>query len=144
MFEEIAKQQPPLLQRWFAPDFSEPSYLRARWIWLRALGGIFFSAFLSLYFQIHGLIGPDGLLPAGPYLAAVRSALCAKSYWFVPTLLWFDSSDRALDVLVWGGFAASVAIIINIWPRVSIAIAAIAFLSFIAAAQDFASYQSDG
>ena len=133
-----------ILQRWFAPDFSEPSYLRARWIWLRALGAIFFSAFLSLYFQIHGLIGPNGLLPAGAYLTAVRNALGAKSYWLAPTLLWFDASDRALDVLVWVGFIASAAIIINVWPRVSIAIAGIAFLSFIGAAQDFASYQSDG
>ena len=137
-------EAPGILQRWFAPDLSEPSYLRARWIWVRALGAIFFSAFLSLYFQIHGLIGPNGILPADSYLNAVRSALGAKSYWFVPTLLWFGAGDRALDGLVWTGFAASVAIILNVWPRVSIAVAGIAFLSFIAAAQDFASYQSDG
>ena len=49
-----------------------------------------------------------------------------------------------LDVIVWIGFAASVAIIVNIWPRLSIAIAGICFLSFIGAAQDFAGYQSDG
>ena len=48
MFENIAEPQPPLLPRWFAPDFSAPSYLVARWIWLRALGGIFLSAFYSL------------------------------------------------------------------------------------------------
>src|SRR2546425_4913975 len=144
MFKEIAKQQPPLLQRWFAPDFSEPSYLRARWIWLRALGAIFFSAFYSLYFQIHGLIGPNGLLPASQYLEALRSALGAKRFWFVPTLLWIDASDRALDALVWIGLAASVAIIFNLWPRVSIAVAGMCFLSFVSAAQDFSSYQSDG
>src|SRR5438094_7320608 len=144
MFEEIAKQQPPLLQRWFAPDFSEPSYLAARWIWLRALGGIFFSAFYSLYFQIHGLIGPNGILPATAYLDAVRRAFGLKRYWFAPTVLWIDAGDRALDVIVWAGLAASVAVIFNLWPRVSIGIAGVCFLSFIAAAQDFASYQSDG
>jgi hypothetical protein len=36
-----------------------------RWIWLRALGLIFLSAFYSLAFQIDGLIGPRGILPAG-------------------------------------------------------------------------------
>ena len=144
MFEEIAKQQPPLLQRWFAPDFSQPSYLRARWIWLRALGGIFFSAFYSLYFQIHGLIGPNGILPAASYLDAVRSALGGKGYWYAPTLLWLSASDRALSALVWIGLAASTALILNLWPRVSIAVAGVCFLSFISAAQDFASYQSDG
>jgi len=133
-----------LLERWFAPDFSQPSYLRARWIWLRALGGIFLSAFYSLYFQIHGLIGPNGILPANGYLEAVHNAFRWKGYWFAPTLLWIDAGDRALDALVWLGFAASVALIFNLWPRVSIAVAGICFLSFIAAAQDFASYQSDG
>jgi hypothetical protein len=49
-----------------------------------------------------------------------------------------------LSAIVWIGFAASIAIIINIWPRLSIAVAGICFLSFIGAAQDFASYQSDG
>ena len=144
MFEEIAKEQPPLLQRWFAPDFSQPSYLRARWIWLRALGGIFFSAFYSLYFQIHGLVGPNGILPAASYLDAVRTALGAKGYWYAPTLLWLSASERALSALVWIGLAASTALILNLWPRVSIAVAGVCFLSFIAAAQDFASYQSDG
>ena len=140
----MADESPNVLQRWFAPDFSEPSYLRARWIWLRALGAMFFSAFYSLYFQIHGLIGPNGLLPASQYLEAVRSALGAKRFWFVPTLLWIDASDRALDALVWVGLTASVAIIFNLWPRVSIAVDGICFLSFVSAAQDFSSYQSDG
>jgi hypothetical protein len=133
-----------MLERWFGPDFSAPSYLKARWIWLRALGAIFFSAFYSLFFQIHGLIGPDGVLPANAYLQTVHRVLGAKGYWVAPTFLWLSASDRALDVLVWTGLIASVAIIFNVWPRVAIAIAEICFLSFIGAAQDFASYQSDG
>jgi len=145
MFETIAEpQSTPILQRWFGPDFGAPSYLVARWIWLRALGGIFFSAFYSLYFQIHGLIGPNGILPANAYLETVRNVVGAKGYWYVPTLLWFNASDRALDALVWIGFLASAALILNLWPRVSIAVAGLCFLSFVTAAQDFSSYQSDG
>ena len=41
-----------------------PGYLWARWLFLRALGLIFLSAFYSLLFQIHGLIGARGVLPA--------------------------------------------------------------------------------
>jgi len=133
-----------MIERWFAPDFEQPSYAVARWIWLRALGGTFFSAFYSLYFQIHGLIGSNGLLPAAQYLDTLHRVLGAKGYWLAPTVLWFNASDRALDAIVWIGLMASVAIILNLWPRVSIAIAGICFLSFIGAAQDFASYQSDG
>jgi hypothetical protein len=145
MFEEYTAEpiKPPILERWFAPSVS-PSFVRARWIWLRCLGAIFFSAFYSLYFQIHGLIGPRGILPAVEYLGAVHRALGLKGYWFAPTLLWFSAGDRMLSAIVWIGFAASIAIIFNLWPRISIAVAGVCFLSFIGAAQDFAGYQSDG
>ena len=133
-----------MLEKWFAPDFSGPSYLWGRWIWLRALGGIFFSAFYSLLFQIHGLIGPNGLLPATLYFETVHRVFGAKGYWFAPTLLWFNASDSALTALVWIGIVASILLFFNVWPRVTIAIAFVCFLSFIGAAQDFSSYQSDG
>ena len=143
MFDDVLAAEPrgSFLVRWFG----EPQpYLRARWLFLRALGLIFFSAFYSLYFQIHGLIGPKGILPADAYLRAVRTAAGAEAYWYIPSLLWFGASDRALSILVWAGFAASLAIVFNLWPRVSIAIAGICFVSFVSAAQDFSSYQSDG
>jgi Lipase maturation factor len=116
---------------------------RARWLWLRALCGIFLSAFVSLYFQIEGLIGSRGLLPAQTYLQQLR-ILGPKRFWFVPTLLWLNASDAMLMAIVWIGLVASVAILANLWPRVSIAVAGVAFLSFVAAAQDFSGYQSDG
>ncbi len=144
MFEDVFGANEPrttLLVRWF----SEPQpYLRSRWIFLRCLGLIFFSAFYSLYFQIHGLIGPKGILPAATYLPDARSAIGAKAFWYIPSLFWFGASDRAVSVVVWIGIAASLAIVFNLWPRVSIAIAGICFLSFVSAAQDFSSYQSDG
>jgi len=40
---------------------------------LRALGLIFLSAFYSLAFQIHGLVGPRGIEPAGQYLQALAA-----------------------------------------------------------------------
>ena len=145
MFEEFTSQpmKPPILERWFAPSVS-PSFVRARWLWLRCLGAIFFSAFYSLHFQIHGLIGPHGILPAGDYLSTVHRVLGPKGYWFAPTLLWFNAGDRMLSAIVWTGFAASVALMLNLWPRLSIAVAGVCFLSFTSAAQEFSGYQSDG
>jgi hypothetical protein len=120
------------------------AYLWARFLFLRALGLIFFSAFYSLAFQIHGLIGPHGILPAGPYLAAVARAYPATYLWFAPTLLWISSGDPALTALVVAGFVASLALALNLWPRASLAVATLCFLSFVTAARDFSSYQSDG
>jgi lipase maturation factor 1 len=116
-----------------------------RWLWLRALGLILLSAFYSLAFQITGLIGPRGILPAGEYLAEVRRAFgMAEALWFAPTLFWLSASDVALLAVVLLGAAASVLLVLNVAPRLCVAVAAVCFLSFIGAAQDFASYQSDG
>jgi hypothetical protein len=116
-----------------------------RWIWLRALGLIFLSAFYSLLFQITGLNGPRGILPAGEYLGAVRGAFnLGKALWYAPTLFWISAGDGALTAVTLLGAAASVALVLNFAPRISLAVAAACFLSFIASAQDFASYQSDG
>src|SRR5215212_1895786 len=140
MFAEFAAER-PFFMRWFA----DPApFLTARWIWLRALGAIFFSAFYALWFQIHGLIGPGGTLPARDYLLYAKQAVGAKAYWLIPSLLWIDASRGALTVIVAFGLAASLAIVFNLWPRLSIGVALICFLSFVSAAQDFSGYQSDG
>jgi len=121
-----------------------PGYLAARRLFLRALGLIFFSAFYSLIFQIRGLIGPDGILPAGIYLEQVARALGWVRYWIAPTVLWLGSGDRALLALCWVGMAASVLLVFNCWPRGAILVCLVAFMSFAVAAQDFSDYQSDG
>ena len=72
--------------------------LISRWLFLRALGLIYFSAFFSLVFQIRGLIGPEGILPANQYLQAVAHAFGLYTrLWFAPTLLWFSSESRTLS-----------------------------------------------
>jgi lipase maturation factor 1 len=119
-------------------------YLWTRFLFLRALGLVFLSAFYSLAFQIHGLLGPRGILPAGTYLAAVARVYPATRLWYAPTLLWLSTGDPALTALVALGIVASCALILNLWPRASLAVAALCFLSFVAAARDFSSYQSDG
>jgi hypothetical protein len=122
-----------------------PGHLWARWIFLRGLGLIYFSAFYSLLFQIKGLIGPDGILPAQDYLQAVgASSFQAQRFWFAPTLLWFGASDRALMLVVWLAIIASILVVVNLWPRASLLVCFVCFLSFVAAAQDFSGYQSDG
>jgi lipase maturation factor 1 len=123
---------------------TRPGHLWARWIFLRALGLIYFSAFYSLVFQITGLIGPTGILPAGDYLQAVSGALPSQRYWFAPTLLWFGASDHALLAICWVGIISSLLLVLNFWPRGMLAVCFICFLSFVSAAQDFSGYQSDG
>ncbi|MFZ3263001.1 MAG: lipase maturation factor family protein [Terriglobales bacterium] len=116
-----------------------------RWLFLRALGAIYFSAFFSLVFQICGLIGPKGILPAGAYLHAVGESLGSwQRVWYAPTLLWWSSGSEMLSALCWAGMAASLLLVLNLWPRGMLVVCFVCFLSFVAAAQDFSGYQSDG
>jgi lipase maturation factor 1 len=118
--------------------------LLPRWIFLRALGLIYYSAFFSLVFQIRGLIGPHGILPANQYLTTLAEQFGRVSYWYAPTLLWFSSSAHMLTGICWVGMIASVLLVLNFWPRGMLAICFVCFLSFVSAAQDFSAYQSDG
>ncbi|HKF23301.1 MAG TPA: lipase maturation factor family protein, partial [Candidatus Angelobacter sp.] len=123
----------------------EKNHFLARWIFLRALGLIYFSAFYSFLFQVKGLNGPHGILPAATYLPAVAEQIPGwQRFWFAPTLLWWSSSDGMLMLLCWIGIGASLAVILNLWPRAGLLASFVCFLSFIAAAQEFSSYQSDG
>jgi hypothetical protein len=116
-----------------------------RWLFLRALGLIYFSAFLSLVFQIRGLIGPEGILPANEYIEAVAHSLGhLRGVWFAPTLFWFSAGPHMLISVCWIGMIASVLLAVNFWPRGMLVICFVCFLSFVSAAQDFSSYQSDG
>src|SRR5467141_4873752 len=81
---------------------SEP--LIPRWIFLRALGVICFSAFFSLIFQIRGLIGAAGILPAQSYLDTVARSLDPLTHlWYAPGLLWWSSGPVMLDAICWIG-----------------------------------------
>jgi len=121
-----------------------PGHLWPRWIFLRGLALIYLSAFYSLHFQIRGLIGPNGILPAVDYLQAVHTALHGHRFWFAPSLLWFGASNHALMLLCWAALFASVLALFNVWPRVSLVLCFVLFLSFVSVAQDFSGYQSDG
>src|SRR5271154_2288780 len=110
-----------------------PGHLWPRWIFLRALGIFYFSAFYSLLFQIKDLIGPSGILLARDYLQADSAAFPFWRLLFAPTLFWFGASDRALMLVCWVGGIASLLLVVNVWPRAALAVSFVCFLSFISA-----------
>ena len=131
---------------WLLAGESGPrSYLYSRWIFLRALALIYLSAFYSLLFQIKGLIGPQGILPASHYLQAVEQYYpSVMRFTLVPSLLWIRSGNRALVALVYIGLLAAILLLLNVWPRATLAVCFVAFVSFVSVARDFSGYQSDG
>src|SRR5580658_10258453 len=127
----------------FDPDRGLRNRFVPRWIFLRALAVFYFSAFFSLLFQIEGLIGPRGVLPAERFLDAVQGQAGLLRFWYAPTLFWFASGSPMMLAVTWLGLIASIAALCNLWPRLSFFACFVCFLSFVSAAQAFSSYQSD-
>src|SRR5260370_27433297 len=99
---------PASVLRWlFDSEQGVSGRLLPRWIFLRALGLIYYSAFFSLVFQIRGLIRPHGILPAGEYLQALSVRFGHAGYWYAPTLPWLSSGSHMLTEICWAGKIAS-------------------------------------
>jgi hypothetical protein len=131
--------------RFFDGKRGATNCLVPRWLFLRALGLVYFSAFFSLIFQIRGLIGPTGILPARGYLQAVARSLGPWTRaWYAPSVLWWSSGPVMMSALCWVGIAASLLLMLNLWPRGMLVFCFVCFLSFVSAAQEFSGYQSDG
>ena len=129
---------------WLFDSKADPgNRLAVRWVFLRLLAAIYFSAFFPLLFQIEGLNGPNGVLPAQRFLLALHGEMGALRYWYAPTLFWLSSGRHMIMAVIWFGLAASVAALFNLWPRLSFFVCLVCFLSFVTAAQEFSNYQSD-
>src|SRR5262249_47575987 len=83
-------------------------------LFTRLLGLVYFIAFGSLYSQILGLSGSQGITPVSQVLEKIEQDFprIAK-YVYFPTLLWLGSSDRALRTLVALGLLGSVGVMIG-------------------------------
>jgi hypothetical protein len=110
---------------------------------LRAMGAIYVSAFLSFGLQAAGLIGSRGILPAGEYLSAVRQAEGAWAVWYAPTLLWVSSSDGALAAVWIAGTLCGLATLAGWRQRWMLALCWVLWLSVCSVGQDFLSFQWD-
>lgn len=124
-------------------DVRRPTYFWARRWFLRALGLIYLIAFVSVWVQIDGLIGANGILPASQFLPAVHEQLGPRAWSILPTLCWFNSSDAFLHFLCGGGVVFSLLLIFGIAPVVSVVALFVFYLSLTIAGQAFLSFQWD-
>ena len=128
-------------------DVRPPTYFAARRWFLRGLGLIFLIAFLSLWVQIDGLIGANGISPLSQLLTAAHSQLGGRAVWLLPTLFWFNSSDVFLHLLCGSGVVLSLFLIFGIAPGLSLVGLVVCYLSFAGTSDGvlnpFLSYQWD-
>jgi hypothetical protein len=119
---EIGGFDPParraVLAIWRAlkgPDVPE-TYWLTRWSILRLLGLVYLVAFACAALQLVPLVGEHGLLPARAYLDAIeaRHGPGWASFSELPTVFWWDASDRAMQWVAWIGVVLSVAVLLGV------------------------------
>jgi len=91
------------------------------------------------------LLGPDGILPIREGLADLTKQFpnAFEAIFRAPGLFWLNSSMGMIATLEWVGLAAAVALLMNFWPRLSLFICWLAFLSFVVTRNFFAATQPD-
>jgi hypothetical protein len=119
------------------------SHLASRWIFLRILGVTYLVAFFSLEFQLKGLIGSGGILPAREFLTAVNRVLGPERFRLFPTIFWWNSSDAFLQIACYSGIVFSWALTAGIAPLLCLIVLWILYLSFTVVGQAFFSFQWD-
>ncbi|SPE54725.1 conserved membrane hypothetical protein [Verrucomicrobia bacterium] len=124
------------------------TYSLTRVVFLRALGLIYLAAFLSLWVQIIGLVGADGILPAKLTMAGVRqqmeaAGIGADRYRMVPTLCWFNASDRCLEVQCAAGTFLAAVLVFGLAPAPCLFLLWIIYLSLVTVGRDFLGFQWD-
>ena len=138
-----------LLTRWFwGRHVERPTYLLTRWIFLRALGVIYLVAFVSLWTQISGLIGHDGILPADQFMPAVGQqcdlqGIGPDRFRLLPTLCWLNSSDGFLHFQCAAGTVLAMILIVGIAPVPCLALLWLFYLSLVTVGRDFLGFQWD-
>jgi lipase maturation factor 1 len=120
-----------------------PTFYAARRWFLRLIGVVYLSAFTSFWTQVDGLVGSDGILPAAPWLEAIRERFGTDSYRLFPTLCWLNPSDWFLHVLCGGGVFLSLLLIVGIAPPLCLALLWAFYLSLSVVGQVFMNFQWD-
>jgi lipase maturation factor 1 len=166
---EASEVRPPLPKRWFRRWYwvggeTRPTYFVTRWLFLRALAIVYLIAFWSLSSQVLGLIGSKGIYPARETLILAAQQFGSSRYHALPTLCWigaatpeevgaaeataagpswFGASDGFLRGMCIGGIVLSIALLLGLWPPLTLTLLWIFYLSLVAVGRDFLSFQWD-
>lgn len=125
-----------------------PSYFLVRRAFLSCLGIIYFIAFVSLWVQITGLIGSNGILPVASQMAAWRQEASdahvgLSRFLHEPTLCWLSSSDAFLKFQCAAGAILAVLLVFGIAPAPCLFLLWLIYLSLCTVGAQFLSFQWD-
>ncbi len=125
-----------------APD--SPSQRLTRDVFVRLLALVHLLALISLWPQLHGLVGADGILPARAVgVAALRDWGLVELMVRAPSLFWLWPSDAMLHLLCAAGVAMAVGVLAGFLQGPLLLGLWVVTLSLFYPGQLFLSYQWD-
>jgi len=120
-----------------------PGHRLTAWVFLRLLAMIYLVAFVSMWVQVQGLVGPSGILPAHDILTALRARYGPTALWIAPTLGWLGSGAGALHAMCAAGVVLAIALLVGLAPILTLAGAWFLYLSLTILGQSFFWFQWD-
>ena len=128
----------------YAPKVLRESHALTQRLLIAGFGLCYLAAFWSLWVQVIGLIGENGILPAGEFFAHIEAQAGTERLWRLPTLNWIiGGGNGALHFLCAVGTLASLAMVAGLAPALSALVCWSFYLSLYAAGQQFLSFQWD-
>jgi predicted DCC family thiol-disulfide oxidoreductase YuxK len=124
-------------------DPEPPRYDLVSFLFLRLLGLIYLSAFVSFAVQAQGLISSRGILPLSELVADVSGRLGPQRFFLAPMLFWINDSDAAVQAVCWAGVALSLLLVAGLFPRLSLVLLYELYLSLFYAGGTFMTFQWD-
>ena len=122
----------------------EPAtWFLTRRLFLAGIGACYGVAFVSLWVQLPGLYGAEGIVPVAEFLAGLEQRLPWSERWKLPTLFWLGASDAALSAVCASGIAFSVLAVLGLLPRIALAALWASYLSFVSVGAPFLDFQWD-
>jgi len=124
-------------------DYLPPRYDLVAYLFLRAFGLIYLSAFVSFAVQAQGLIGSHGILPLAELVEAINRSAGAERFFLMPMVFWLSASDFTIRAVCWGGAVLSLLLVFNWLPRLTLLLLYVLYLSLLYGGQAFMTYQWD-
>lgn len=136
-------KSPQSLLLWQALFRLRPEYQLTAGLFLRLLAVIYFVAFASLFGQIAGLAGPDGILPFERVLERGYELDGWRAWLVLPNLFWFNASALALQAATLAGCLFSLLLLFGRLAQLATIALFVLYLSLYHAGQIFLSFQWD-
>lgn len=120
-----------------------PTAVAGQFLFVKLLGFCFLFAFYSLSQQVLGLFGSQGILPIDDYMHMAKQKITKRPFWVLPTIFWYNSSDKFLKFTTNLGLLFSIFIILDLLPAIFLLLCVILYISFMNTGNEFLSFQWD-